>query len=120
MTRVLVCGGRNFNDRAELEDTLSVVHMERGPITILIHGAARGADTMAGEWARKNSISIEAYPAQWDVHGRSAGWLRNKQMLEEGKPDLVVAFKGGYGTSNMVRLAERAGVEVKKIRWGEE
>ena len=56
-----------------------------------------------------------AYPANWKKHGRAAGPIRNKQMLEEAKPDLVIAFPGGAGTANMVKQAREAGVKVEII-----
>lgn len=77
----------------------------------IIHGCANGVDTIAGGWA-KGYYNIEEYPAQWDKYGKSAGFIRNKQMLEEGKPDIVIAFPGGKGTKMMVDLAKKAGVEV--------
>ena len=55
------------------------------------------------------------YPADWDTHGRGAGPIRNKQMLEEGKPDLVIAFPGGKGTANMIGQAKEAGIPVREI-----
>lgn len=67
---------------------------------------------MAEEWALLRGIEVEAYAAQWSVHGRAAGAIRNRQMLEEGKPDLVVAFRGGSGTRNMVEQAVKANVQV--------
>ena len=47
----------------------------------------------------------------WKKYGKKAGPLRNQQMLEEGKPDLVVAFPGGNGTADMVRRAKKANIE---------
>ena len=109
--RVLVCGGRDFHDKALLNHTLSNLHLNH-PITALIEGDAQGADKLAGLWARKRKIPNLKFPAKWSVYGRSAGPIRNKQMLAEGKPDLVVAFPGGRGTANMVEQARRAGVWV--------
>lgn len=82
---------------------------------VVIHGDAKGADTMADSWAVVNWCEIQSYPADWDKYGKRAGYLRNMQMLVEGKPDLVVAFPGGRGTANMIKLAEEAGVEVIKV-----
>ena len=79
---------------------------------------ARGADTLADKWAAANGHRSEGYPADWDTYGRRAGFLRNKQMLEEGKPDLVVAFPGGKGTEMMISLARCAGVETSIVYTG--
>lgn len=112
--RVLVCGGRDFQDRKHLDATLSAVHAET-PISCIVHGAAVGADTMAGEWAAKAAIPVDSFPADWSKHGRAAGPIRNKRMIDEGKPDLVVAYPGGRGTANMVKQARAAGIRVQVI-----
>jgi hypothetical protein len=110
--RVLVCGGRNFADLGWFGQVMTELHVKCGPITLIIHGAASGADTMAGEWAEHMVIPLRVFPADWATHGRAAGPIRNGQMLCEGKPDLVVAFPGGRGTENMIHQARAIGVEV--------
>lgn len=67
---------------------------------------------MAGEWARLTGIRELAFPADWENYRRAAGPIRNRQMLVEATPDLVVAFPGGPGTANMIRQARAAGVPV--------
>lgn len=110
--RVLVCGGREFDDYSLMAKTLeSLVR----PNTMIIQGGAKGADALAKLWAKASNILSVEYPANWNKYGKRAGYLRNKQMLDEGKPDLVVAFPGGKGTANMVKLAEEAGVKVIRI-----
>lgn len=81
----------------------------------VIHGAASGADQLAGAWARANGIRELAEPADWKRHGKAAGFIRNKAMLDMG-PDYVIAFPGGRGTAMMVEIARRAGVEVKEVK----
>ena len=112
--RVLVCGSRHFANTPLLERVLDA--LEPQP-TLIIHGNARGADRMAGSWAIAHGLPVEVYPAQWDTYGRAAGSIRNKQMLDEGRPDRVVAFPvaGGRGTQNMMRQAEEAGIPVLTV-----
>lgn len=112
--RVLICGGRDFNDMESLAKTMDDLH-SRSPISVVISGKAAGADTLGERWAACNKIPVEAFPANWSLYGRSAGPIRNKQMLNEGKPDLVVAFPGGTGTKDMVTRARGAGVPVVEI-----
>ncbi len=104
---VLVCGGRNFSDARLVDDTLSQLIIGE-----IIQGGANGADRLAKEYAIRNHIQCREFPADWKNDGRAAGPIRNSRMLAEGKPDLVVAFKGGRGTADMVSKAERAGVTV--------
>lgn len=110
--RVLVCGSRHFTDYELLEETL-----DEHSVSTIIHGAAKGADTMAGTYASKRGIPCTAFRADWGKHGKAAGPIRNTQMLVEGKPELVIAFmfKDSRGTKNMVEQAEKAGVKVKVI-----
>jgi hypothetical protein len=111
MTRVLVCGGRDFTDKVFLVRALDLLHGLKA-FTLLIHGGAKGADWMAGKWAEWRKVPVREFAADWDSHGSAAGPLRNTAMLREGAPDLVVAFPGGRGTADMVAKARAAEVPV--------
>jgi len=97
--RVLVTGGRDFQDHTLLEAVL----MPLQPAA-LCQGEAKGLDRMAKLWCIRNSVPVESYPADWDKHGKAAGPIRNKQMLETFKPTLGVVFPGGRGTEHMKGL----------------
>jgi predicted Rossmann-fold nucleotide-binding protein len=114
MRRVLVCGGRDYANRALLFRALNVAHAVK-PIDLLIHGGARGADALGAAWALANGIEAQCFPADWKADGRAAGPIRNRRMLVEGKPDLVIAFPGGRGTADMKRQARNAGVTVVTV-----
>lgn len=101
-------------DGKRVGEVLDGMH-KQDPITCLIHGAAAGADHLAYLWSQLAHVPEASFPAQWTMFGRSAGPLRNSQMLHEGKPDVVVAFPGGRGTADMVRQAKAAGVPVYEI-----
>lgn len=109
--RVLVCGGRNFDDLPFLDRKLDELHAQYG-FTTVIHGGASGADQMAHFWAGFNGLSTDVYLADWKRHGKSAGPRRNQQMIDHGKPQLVIAFAGGRGTDDMKKRALAAGVGV--------
>jgi hypothetical protein len=114
--RVLVCGGRDYADRVTLFRVLDMMRDSPHGIGCIIHGAARGADALAGAWAAERGIECVPFPADWNGDGRrAAGPIRNSRMLAEGKPDIVVAFPGGNGTADMVRKAEAAGVRVVRV-----
>lgn len=112
--RVLVCGGRGYRDVKRVHRVLDDLHFKT-PISALIHGAAVGADEIAETWALSRQIDYCGFPAKWDKYGSAAGPIRNALMIEDGKPDLVIAFPGGRGTANMVRQAQEAGVEVRHV-----
>lgn len=84
-------------------------------ITEIISGMARGADSLAAEWATKFGFPLQKFPADWKKYGKAAGSIRNQQMLDEGKPDLVIAFPGGTGTRDMIKKANKAGVRVIEV-----
>ena len=113
MSKVLVTGGRSFFDEDVLFEALDSLHAAR-EFTLLIHGAASGADWLAEQWAYSRGVKVLEFPASWAQYGKSAGPIRNRQMLDE-KPDIVVAFPGGKGTANMVGIAQESGVEVVTV-----
>ena len=109
--KILVTGGRGYNDAAYLFWILDKIHAKR-TIDLIIEGGATGADRLARAWAIRSSVLYQPYPANWERYGLRAGHVRNHAMLRESKPDVVVAFKGGKGTAHMVRIAKEAGVRV--------
>jgi hypothetical protein len=118
--KVLVCGGRDIADEGLVFNTLdkvsSSVSLTMGQnISLLIHGGARGADSIAEKWAQNRGVETRRYPADWGRYGRQAGPIRNREMLMDGKPDLVVAFPGGKGTHNMESQAERMNLPIIRI-----
>ena len=114
--RVLVCGGRDYSDIDRVYTELDQIHRVT-PIKCIIEGGAKGADYLASRWSAKHDLNEHArFSADWALHGRAAGPKRNQKMLDEGKPDLVMAFPGGRGTADMVSRAKVAGIEVREIQ----
>ena len=112
--RVIICGGRDFDDHHYIRAKLDAIHAKT-PFTLAVTGGAKGADIEAAMWAKLKGIPTAIMPAPWDAHGKAAGAIRNKWMLQFGQPDLVIAFPGGKGTQNMIDQARKAGVEVLPI-----
>jgi YspA, cpYpsA-related SLOG family len=106
--RVLVCGGRDFEEWSSVQQLLTEVKP-----TVVIQGGAPGADRLAAKWADINGVPLVTYPALW-TQGEKAGQTRNAFMLADSRPDLVLAFPGGVGTADMVSKAEAAGVPVRR------
>lgn len=120
-TRVIICGGRDWSHRDMTYAALDILDGKH-LFAQVIHGAARGADTLAGQWAKDRGIPIREFPADWQPKhlggrtDRSAGHRRNQQMLDEGRPHLVIAFPGGAGTRSMIEKSHAAGVRVINLR----
>lgn len=127
--RIAVTGGRDYCDAARVAEALDAIH-EATPLDILIHGDARGADTLAADWARRRGVPLDPYPARWDdldalgarirrgPHGfynSAAGHQRNVRMLMLGVPHLVAVFPGGKGTAHCRGQALRLGIAVMDI-----
>lgn len=148
--KTLVCGGRDFNDAAGLYSTLDtiqrwtlqeaentlgiafgVIWETTGPITCIVHGAARGADLLAENWAKSREIAYHGHPAPWHTHDprwckcsgvlgdtcNGAGMWRNREMLRREHSrsfpvGICIALPGGKGTAGMVALCRAAGIEV--------
>jgi hypothetical protein len=111
--RVVVCGGRFYDDQDTVFNCLDAIHASF-PITFLIEGGARGADALANLWARTRKIPFHTEQAKWKKYGRSAGAIRNNEMLML-KPDFVIAFPGGPGTKLMKSQATNLGICVVDI-----
>ena len=119
--RVAVTGSRDSGDRALVDRALREL-LEPGDI--LVHGDAKGFDTMAKEWARANGFEEQAFPAQWDEWAglarargipNPAGAIRNGEMVKSGL-DLLIAFPGNKGTQDMMDRCRRAEVVTALVR----
>ena len=115
---VLICGSRTYGSRRVLSKlqrrNMKMVISELDP-EFIIHGGCRGADELSHGIADELGIHVQVFEADWAKHGKSAGPIRNKEMLKQGRPDLVLAFFDGKrtkGTMNMVKLAKAAHVPV--------
>lgn len=117
--RVLVCGGRDYVQEWNIFQALEELWEANDYRLVVIEGGARGADTAAALWAETwndRGVLHLQFRANWREHGKSAGPRRNQMMLDEGKPNLVLAFPGGAGTADMVRRAQAAGIEVRSMQ----
>lgn len=113
--KLLICGDRNWNTEHKIRAYLMMCDRN----TIIIHGAARGADFLAGKVARELEFkTILAFPANWEAFGKAAGPIRNRQMLDE-KPDLVAAFhsniRNSKGTLDCIMEANKRGIRVEIV-----
>lgn len=115
--RVLVTGSRDWQDREVIAGVLMEICMDHhSHRVIVIHGAARGADEFADEAAHEFWMATEPHPADWNTHGKRAGFIRNAQMVALGA-DICLAFirNGSRGATHCAGLAEKAGIPVRRF-----
>lgn len=103
--KIIIAGGRTFNDYNGLRRACDIVCREFDPIEI-VSGTARGADQLGEKYAKDRGYGIKQFPADWDKYGNSAGYKRNKQMA--GYANILIAFwdKKSKGTEHMIDIAE--------------
>jgi hypothetical protein len=106
--RFMVTGGRDYTNREYVYRVLDL--LTPWPVE-LIHGNARGLDTLAKEWGEARGVIVTPFPADWDKHGKAAGHIRNQQMVDEN-PSFVIAFPGGTGTADACKRAQKKGIRV--------
>lgn len=110
---ILVTGDRNWVNKTVIKIVLSTFNdcTFNDKNNVIVHGAARGADTLAGIVARELRMQVKEYPAKWSEHGKSAGPIRNKLMYDSEHPDIVIAFhndlENSKGTKHMVGIAKK-------------
>lgn len=108
--KALFCGSRFWKDEEAIRRRIDA--LPEG--SVVVHGAARGADTIAGRLATERGLVVRSYPADWDRFPSSAGPIRNRQMFDAERPDIVYAFRlpNSRGTNHMIRIARKAHVPV--------
>lgn len=128
--RIIVAGGRDFNDKYLMEDNLMEwildIYLENHNsdekvVLEFITGKARGADTLGEMFAKEHDYKVKEFPADWNKYGKSAGYIRNKQMAEYAAKSngVLFAFWDGKskGSKNMIDLANKYGLEVHVINY---
>lgn len=112
---VIIAGSRDFNDYTLLRSKCDHLLKDRTDV-VVISGAARGADQMGERYAGERGLGLVRMPADWDQHGKRAGYLRNAAMADRG--DALIAFWDGKsrGTEHMIRIAKERGLAVRLVR----
>ena len=113
--KVLICGDREWWNAKKIADRIKQLPVG----TVVIHGACRGADRIAGNAAFNHGLVVREYPARWKKYGRSAGPIRNREMLDKENPDLIIAFHESIleskGTKDMLKEATKRGIPTELI-----
>jgi len=110
--RVIIAGGRNYSDYVELCNICDAVLEGTSDIEI-VSGTAKGTDSLGERYSLERGHGLKKFPADWNKHGKSAGYIRNKQMAEYA--DGLIAFWDGEskGTLHMINLAKERSLKVR-------
>jgi hypothetical protein len=118
MKRIIVCGTREWDDAEVMKWVMRGLRKQASLSVTLVHGAARGADRMAGAYAARYGWDEEPWPALWDRFGKRAGFIRNQYMADAGA-DLCIGFlrrdQKNAGTQDMMARARKAGIKVVEV-----
>lgn len=113
LEKICCIGSRDWNDKAKIREVIET-YMEKYPtLNTVISGGGPGADTLSIQVAKELGLNTITFNAQWQYYGRMAGPLRNRKMLDEGKPDVVIAFRkdiNSRGTNGCMKEARERGI----------
>lgn len=114
--KVIIAGSRDFRNYSLLREKCDLILSEKNNVEI-VSGGARGADKMGEFYANEKNFDVRVFPADWDQFGKSAGFMRNKQMAEYA--NMLICFWDGQskGTQHMINLAQQNGLETHIIRF---
>lgn len=115
--RVIIAGGRDYDDWSDGEGYIEEFRNQISSKMSVVCGMAKGADTLGLRYAKENELVVYKFPANWDKYGKSAGYVRNKEMAEHA--DALLAFWDGKskGTKNMIDIALREALLVRVVRY---
>lgn len=113
--RIIVAGSRGFTNYELLEKKLDHLLKNRPEVEI-VSGGANGADKFGEIYAKKRNLALRVFPADWDKHGKSAGYKRNVEMAEYA--DAAVVFWDGQskGSKHMIDIAESKELPTRVIK----
>ena len=105
--KILICGDRHWANKKVMKKVMDIWVKEGDT---LIHGGAKGADNMSGLIGKDIGCNIKVFPANWKEYGRSAGPIRNREMLREN-PDIIIGFHNDInkskGTKDMLNIGKK-------------
>lgn len=118
--RTIIAGSRDGVTRHHLDRAMLEFERLGHEVTTVISGCARGADTLGEEWAARNNIPVEKFPADWNLHGRCAGYFRNNRMADNAQALIALWDGTSKGTKHMVDIAREKGLVVLVYRFSKE
>lgn len=116
--RIIIAGGREFNDYVLLKAKMDRILSNFDPKTVtIVSGGARGADSLGEQYAKENQLELDIFPADWDTYKKVAGPIRNQYM--SWYSNYLVAFwdGGSTGTKHMIDTATEDKLQVRVVNY---
>lgn len=115
MFAVIIAGSRDFNDYDLLKQKCDF-YLQNKTDVVIISGTAKGADQLGERYAQERGLSCRQFPANWDLHGKRAGYLRNTEMAQHAHA-LIAFTNGSRGTAHMIKTAANKGLLVRVVNF---
>lgn len=97
--KIAVVGSRDFANSELLELTLNKYVFDK-----LVSGGAKGADTLAEQYAKDKKIETEIYLPDYKKYGKKATIIRNKDIVKNA--DFIIAFWNGVSSGTKMTINE--------------
>ena len=114
--RVIIAGSRSITCYEKVKKVLDSINkyfqnnITEQNISEVICGGAKGVDSLGKRWAEENKIPVKMFPANWDKYGKSAGYIRNKEMVEYADEAIIFWDSISKGTKHTIDLADKKGI----------
>ena len=103
--KVIIAGGRDFDDYNTLKKYCNHILQGKSDIMIIC-GMAHGADLLGKKYGDEMGYKVSKFPADWSL-GKSAGYIRNKEMAEYADAAIVFWNDKSKGSKHMIDLAKK-------------
>ena len=117
--KVIIAGGRDFNNYELLKSKCDyyLSNLDEADV-VIVSGAARGADKLGEQYAKERGYKIDSHPADWDKYGKSAGYRRNKEMVDIASAAICFWDGKSKGTKHTIDLCKEKGIPYKIVKYG--
>ena len=115
--KVIIAGGRDFNDYDLLKKKCDKILSEIKEDIIIVSGGAKGADSLGERYANERGFGIDYFIPDWNKYGRAAGMLRNAEMSKHADAAIIFWDQKSRGSKNMIELSKKEGLKLRVINY---
>lgn len=117
MFKVIIAGGRDYNNYPRMAAKMDKLLEEQHPCVTIISGGAKGADALGERYATQRGYPLITMVANWEKHGKRAGYLRNQDMLAITTATVCFWDGSSKGTTHMIDITRASGKPLRVIRY---